>query len=185
MEVVNGSGYPTPLHSQVAFLERQDFIGEGERHPECCYDYKRNDQGRLLEEVASDRGGKVVWRLHFTSEETAHFSDRQGMPVNRAPSGATYVHITWSPEGFEQEVRYLERNAQPAPGRDGTFGKRSGCRNQQVQRRAGVPGDGGGMPLAFEDDLQALGLRGAVLHDQDASHCASPLATGGLPGKPG
>src|SRR5262249_33481727 len=74
MEVVNGTGHPTPLHSDVTFIETRDFSTGWERHPECRYEYLRNDRGELLEEVARDRAGRVVWRLRY-SGQTAHYSD--------------------------------------------------------------------------------------------------------------
>src|SRR5207244_3892321 len=59
MEIVNGSGHPTPVHSDVTFMETRDFSTGWERQPECRYEYHRNEKGKLLEVVARDRAGGV------------------------------------------------------------------------------------------------------------------------------
>jgi predicted Ser/Thr protein kinase len=124
VEVVNGHGYLSGEHHLTPLIEGDRFVGERPQRRECSYEYARDDQGRLLEMVARDVSGAVVWRLHFTSARTAHFTDDEGFPHSQAPSGAVYVEFTRSDDGLTQEVRYLDREGRRQPGKDGTFGKR-------------------------------------------------------------
>ncbi len=127
VEAVNGFGNPVRSRT-IARMGSEEF-GSWWDYPTpeqvYRYEYQRNDHGQLLEEVARNLVGDVVWRLHYTSDSTAHYRDDQGFPTNRSTSGAVYVRFTWSPEGFEHEVRYLDRFGKPQTGRDGTFGKRT------------------------------------------------------------
>jgi hypothetical protein len=55
MELVNGSGDPTTWHGELAFLHRPE-----EKVRECCFEYRRDDLGEVLEEVARpERAGSV------------------------------------------------------------------------------------------------------------------------------
>jgi YD repeat-containing protein len=131
VEVVNGLGAPAPspvvalLGNQAELALPGDHVFGGHYTPqvECRYEYKRDDRGRLLEETARDRTGRVVWRLRYTSDRMANFTNDEGIPASRSPSGAVFIRFEWSAEGFEKEIRYLDRFGKPQAGRDGTHGR--------------------------------------------------------------
>jgi hypothetical protein len=106
------------------FLERLDSTTD--RRRECSYRYRRDSQGNLTEERALEASGRLVWRLHYTSPMTAQYTDPQGFPTPRTPSGAAYVRFVWSEEGWPREIWHLDRLGRPAPDRNGsarlTFG---------------------------------------------------------------
>src|SRR5262249_24960129 len=56
-----------------------------------------------------------------------------GFPRARSGSGATYVEILWTEDGFEKEIRYLDRNGNRRPDDHKTYGYR-----QEVDSR-GLP----------------------------------------------
>jgi hypothetical protein len=125
MELVNGHGFLPESNPVEAVLDRQ-VDSMSTRQKECRYVYQRGQQGELLEETAFDQNDNVVWALHYTTtnQETAHYTDPRGLPKARTGSGAAYLAIDWSNDGFEREVRYLDRSGRPLPNDEGVFGHR-------------------------------------------------------------
>jgi serine/threonine protein kinase len=82
VEVVNGQGLPTTRHNVFAFIDSLCYSPDGKR--ECCYEYQRDEGGRVTEEVAYDRAGKVVWAFQYTSAGTGYFKDARGFPHPRS-----------------------------------------------------------------------------------------------------
>jgi serine/threonine protein kinase len=121
LEVVNSRGQLTAVHSLAALLEGKSDPTVFKR--DCRYEFAWDAQGRLAEEVACDRAGAALWRLQYTTPETAHYTDRAGFVQPRAQSGAAYVGLTWSPEGFLQQVRYFDHAGKPQPNGEGSFGE--------------------------------------------------------------
>jgi YD repeat-containing protein len=135
VEVVNGLGLLTTWHGVPVFigqLPASDDSDVGGRH-DCRFEYRRNQQGQVIEEVASDQNDTVIWAFHYTRPTTGYFTDARGFPSPRAGSGATYVELVFSPDGLEQEVHYLDRNDKPRADGAGYFGER-----RQFDRR-GLP----------------------------------------------
>jgi YD repeat-containing protein len=150
VDAVNGLGFFTGEHEFTPPMS--DRLGPMFGHNrESRWEYKRNEDGELTEEVARNVAGTVIWIFHYTTKATGHFTDERGFPRPRAGSGATYVEFVWSDAGFEKEVRYLDRNRRPRPDQEGTFAKRLehdarglvvaetqlGNRGQPVQSRQG------------------------------------------------
>src|SRR5205823_11595025 len=77
VEVVNGLGNLTADHSVGSLLKGDD---SGGGPTVCRYEFKRNEQGELTEEVMSDRTGKTLWVLHYTNRSSAHYTDQNGFP---------------------------------------------------------------------------------------------------------
>jgi YD repeat-containing protein len=132
MEVVNSRDELTVAADRAAELGREhnENLGNAEEK-ECRFEYTRNQQGQLLEETAYDRTGLLLWALHYTSPTTAHYTTRraagagfgvEGLPQARTRAGATYLQITWTKDGFEAEVRYLDSKSKPAPDEGHTYG---------------------------------------------------------------
>jgi hypothetical protein len=125
VETVNGLGALTP-----GFGPRAALADAAPRNPgmdtrgESRWEYARNEQGEVTEEVARDRAGGPVWVFHYTTRTTGQFTDDKGFPLPRAGSGAAYVEFTRSEDGLDTEVRYLDRNGRRKPDRDGVAGKR-------------------------------------------------------------
>jgi serine/threonine-protein kinase len=124
VEVVNGSGHLTTAAGLGAYIAA-DGLSE---QRECRFEYRRDPDGRVIEEIASDRNGQVVWAFHFTrhgpEKSLGQYTDRHGFVQARAGSGAAYVEIVWTHDGFEKGIRYLDRHGRRVPIADRTYGVR-------------------------------------------------------------
>jgi YD repeat-containing protein len=129
VDSINGRGEPSTEPGIEALLGQDERQTKGVISTDLpgkiwSMRYKRDADGHLSEEAAYDRAGQVVRRLHFTSPNTAHYTDANGFAVARVASGASYVQFVWSPEGFEQEVWFLNRTGQRKPDQKGVAGHR-------------------------------------------------------------
>jgi tRNA A-37 threonylcarbamoyl transferase component Bud32 len=134
VEIVTGRGElsGTEIHSHLAIRHGRsayiEDIREPAAEPECRYEYRYNDRGQVTEEIASNALGRVLWVFHYTAHgdttSTGQFTDERGFPRPRAASGAAYVAITRTPEGWDRQMRYLDRGGRPAPIQDGSYGLR-------------------------------------------------------------
>jgi YD repeat-containing protein len=140
LDVVNGHGELTVAPEVAAPLERESDLEPldiKQQGKPSRFEYSRNQRGELLEETAYDRNGNVVWALHYTAPTIAHFKTVpgtvgtwagtglvEGLPQSRTRAGAAYLEFTWTSEGFEAEVRFLDRNGKATPDDGHTFGKR-------------------------------------------------------------
>jgi YD repeat-containing protein len=122
VEAVNGSDRPTTGHHKAAWIARLD-----EPRHECTYEYRRNEQGDVIEEIAQDRYGNVVWTFRFSTRTTGYYADERGIPRARGGSGAAFVEFVYTDEGFEQEIRYLDRAGNPQANADGVFAWQQEC----------------------------------------------------------
>jgi YD repeat-containing protein len=120
VEVIDGTGKLTTMSGETPTLGRAADAAS----PECRYVYRSNDDGTLAEEVAHDRFGNVLWTLHYTTPTTAYYRNTKGYPRARTGSGAAYVEFVWSPQGYEQEVHFLDRSGSPHPNDQGVYGIR-------------------------------------------------------------
>jgi serine/threonine protein kinase len=124
VEAVNGSGHPTTEHRHGAFIARED-----EPRRECVYEYPRDEP----EEVARDRLGQVVWLFRFSSHtqsdrRTGYYADERGIPRARGGTGAAFVEFVYTEEGFEQEIRYLDKDGKPQANAEGGLRSPAGVR---------------------------------------------------------
>ncbi|MCI0683509.1 MAG: serine/threonine protein kinase [Gemmataceae bacterium] len=134
VEAVTGRGELSGREIHGSLTERQGrsvYIDDNRAAPglrECQFEYKYDDRGQVAEEIASDPQGRVLWVFHYTAHgpntSTGHFTEERGFPRSRTASGASYVAITRTPEGWEREIRYLDGRGRPAPIADGSYGLR-------------------------------------------------------------
>jgi hypothetical protein len=143
IDVVNGQGELTAEHSTTPWLVRGDTDVTAGTKRECRFEYRRNEQGEVVEEWAFDHQGNVVWVLHSPSRNAAFYANEHGtpeapgapaaqqldrgtgFPEARTRSGAGYLRFArWSPEGFAEEVHYLDRDGALHPDDGGVFGAR-------------------------------------------------------------
>src|SRR5262249_30176730 len=97
---------------------------------DCQYAYSYDQNGRLVEEVASDANGAEAWRLHYTSGELAQFTRARrpgseapaGLPAARTRTGVVFVRFEWSDEGHARRVHYLDTHGRAVPDRGGAYG---------------------------------------------------------------
>jgi predicted Ser/Thr protein kinase len=123
MEAVNGDGELTPQNGIEDIIAAP--TDEDERPRTACrFEYRRDAAGRLTEQVAFDRFNRVVWTFHYTTPTTGVYTDARGFPSPRTGSGAAYVEFTWTDEGFERAVRFLDRDGVPKPNAEGVYGYR-------------------------------------------------------------
>jgi serine/threonine protein kinase len=121
VEVVNSAGSPMRYHDTPALLEG---LHATMAKRECSYQYTRDEEGNIKEEIAYDAAGSVVWTLHYTTRTTGYYTDAEGLPTSRAPSGASYVRFVWSADGFYQELQFRDANRNPQPNKEGVYGYR-------------------------------------------------------------
>jgi hypothetical protein len=120
VEMINGRGVLTTRHN------RGYNIGGPEGM--CSLEFKRNQEEQVVEWIARNKSGHVVWTIHMTvtgkEKSTGHYTDANGIIRSRSGRGAAYLVRSWSPEGFNTEIRFLDRNGKPQPNDEGIFGKR-------------------------------------------------------------
>jgi tRNA A-37 threonylcarbamoyl transferase component Bud32 len=162
VEIVTGLGElsGTEIHSHLAIRHGRSAYIEDVRapaaEPECRYEYRYDDQGKVTEEIASNAQGRILWVFQYTAHgsttSTGYYKDERGFPRPRAASGAAYVAFSRTPEGWDREIRYLDRRGRPAPIQDGSYGLRQehdarglpvlqtllGARGQPMEGRDGV-----------------------------------------------
>jgi hypothetical protein len=134
VEIVTGRGElsGTEIQSHLAIRHGRSAYIEDIRapagEPECRYEYRYDDRGQVTEEIASNALGRVLWVFHYTAHgettSTGQYTDERGFPRPRAASGAAYVAVTRTPEGWEREISYLDRRGRQVPIQDGSFGLR-------------------------------------------------------------
>jgi hypothetical protein len=134
VEAVTGRGELSGREVHGSLTERHGrsvYIDDNRDSPglrECRFEYTYDDRGQISEESASDLQGRALWVFHYTahgpSTSTGHFTEERGFPRSRAASGASYVAVTRTPEGWEREIRYLDGRGRPAPIQDGSYGLR-------------------------------------------------------------
>jgi YD repeat-containing protein len=120
-EMVNGQGRRRPL---PLFTYIEDISHDAAGRPEHQLEFVRNANGEVVQEVARDQSGEIVWILHYTTPALGHFTDRNGFPRARSASGAAYVQIERDANGFDAGIRYLSADGRPLAGQDATFGFR-------------------------------------------------------------
>jgi YD repeat-containing protein len=147
VEAVDRHGRPTPRHSVTTHLSPAEsglfsinsFLAivetplrgrnpgntpsDGPGRP-CAWEYQRDEKGNLSKEIARDARGRVVWTFQLSSNDTGHYTDERGIIRTRAGSGASYVQLSYTGEGWEKEVRFLGRTGKPRPDAAGIFGRR-------------------------------------------------------------
>jgi hypothetical protein len=137
VESITGRGELSGKETHGSLSEkpgRSGYIDDIRERPdqwECRYEYKYNDHGQVTEEIASDPLGRILWVFHYTAHghatSTGHFTDESGFPRPRAASGAAYVAVSRTDEGWDREIRYLDRRGRRAPIQDGSYGVRHDC----------------------------------------------------------
>ncbi|MEK8018767.1 MAG: AAA-like domain-containing protein, partial [Candidatus Parabeggiatoa sp.] len=97
---------------------------------ECQWEFVLDSTGKIAYEKAYDKSGKLVWGLVYSppiegeSTRLAHYVGSDGLPSPQKKSSAEFVEFTYSPDGYENIVRYLDRQHQAQLGVDNVFGKR-------------------------------------------------------------
>jgi YD repeat-containing protein len=121
VETVNGHDHPAPgfARTMIAGVEARD-----PEQGQCSIEYRCKDNGEVVEQIARNRSGKVVYRLHYTSPTTAHFSDDKGYLRPGRGSDAVYVRIDRTPDGLEREHHFLDSRGRAHPTSQGVYGRR-------------------------------------------------------------
>ncbi len=122
VEVVNGHDLPAPQRSFGAFLA--GVSPQEEEKGECSFEYQYNQAGDLATETARDRAGRIVWALHYTSRNLAHYTDARGYVRSPRGSEAAWVEFAWSKDGLDEQQHYRDGRGQPQPEARGAYGRR-------------------------------------------------------------
>lgn len=126
VEIVNGHGYPRGTLRLGSYVDTLASLrAESLNREPCRFEYRRDAQGELSQEIALDMLGETAWILQYPTPNVAYFADRKGFPRARTGSGLAFVEFIRSEDGLEQEIRYLDRNGQRRPDQNGIFGFRT------------------------------------------------------------
>ena len=90
----------------------------GDATKECQWEFIRDSEDRVVYEAARDKAGRLVYGLLYVptgrpTEATAFYIDHNGLPQARSGSGAAYVKIVRSEQGFDREIRYFDIKGNP------------------------------------------------------------------------
>jgi len=128
MQAVNSRGELTPLNGMSTYL--QPASEDSSPLHECDWKFVYDSQGRLVSETAYNKAGKMVWGFAYSPTEIKNTLSRDGYylgpdgyPKPEKGSAASFVHLEYSPDGYERQILYHDRLANPMPGPDRAFGQ--------------------------------------------------------------
>ena len=101
----------------------------GDATKECQWEFIRDSEDNVVYEKARDKAGRLVYGLLYVptgrpTEATAFYIDHNGFPQARSGSGAAYVKIVHSEQGYDREIRYFDIQGTPRLDENGGFGER-------------------------------------------------------------
>jgi len=113
----------TTLHNVATYLPTPS-------SQECQWEFVLDSTGKIAYEKAYNKSGKFVWGLVYSppiegeSTRLAHYVGSDGFPSPQKKYSAEFVEFSYSPDGYESLVRYLDRQHKPQFRYDNVFGKR-------------------------------------------------------------
>jgi hypothetical protein len=120
VEAVNGLGFPSFSDSSKSLIGG---LGpEADELRECIFEYSYSEDGRVKEETARDRTGRVVWGLHYTTPTRAYYTDSRGYPRSGRGTLAAHVEFEWRPDGLPRRHLFRDSAGRSVPDSDGVFG---------------------------------------------------------------
>ncbi len=125
MAAVNGHGALSIAHTIGAYIGggQSSLLTAGR---ECQWEFIHDAQGRVTNERALNRDGRLVYEFAYSSPTTGYYKDANGYPRSRAGSGAAYVTFVretqGSNAGIDIQIRYTDSRGRPQPNQDGIFG---------------------------------------------------------------
>lgn len=138
LECVNGYGnYSTysPLNETLLVDPDSEDNGNME-HPEivermssvCQWLFQRDELGRLLQQNAYDANGDLVYSFNLVWTDSLHasgiYTDAWGLPIVQqcdTVSLSTNPFLTFSPEGYNIQIDYIDEEGYPVYNREGVF----------------------------------------------------------------
>ena len=146
VEVVNAADHLTsPDLLPTSWIASVDYLADwrksgiaGDATKACQWEFIRDSEDHVVYEAARDKAGRLVNGLLYVptgrpTEATAFYIDRKGFPQARSGSGAAYVKIVRSEQGFDREIRYFDIKGNPQLDEDGIFGER-----REIDPRTGL-----------------------------------------------
>lgn len=128
MQVVNSRGELTPFNNIGTYLRPASEDSSPMR--ECDWRFAYDSQGRIVNETAYNKAGKMVWGFAYSptgdtnmTSRDAYYLGPDGYPKPEKGSAASFVHFEYSPDGYERRIHYRDRLANPMPGLDRAFGR--------------------------------------------------------------
>ena len=107
------------------------------------FEYRRDESGRVTDEIATNVLGETVWTFHFTTATSGNYMDRHGIPAPTVGSGAAYVEFVWTETGLPSELRYRDAANKPQPDARGAYRERREFDSQdQIVRTAQLDQNG-------------------------------------------
>jgi YD repeat-containing protein len=131
VRLVNSRGVSPPLFARTAVFPWGDLnpLEQDTTLPEdmlmCRVTIERDADGRILDQRAFNCADRELFRLHYAQPGWAEYKEG---PINiqRRESGITHIQFVWpesGPEaGLTKEVLFFDRDGNPQPDRDGTYG---------------------------------------------------------------
>lgn len=145
MEVIDARHQLTPNHFIGTYLTDARLVTT-RQEKESRYELAFDRAGRVVSETAFDRFGRMVWgAVHapYTEAEgvrptstRATYLGPDGHPQPQGRSRAEFVAIRYDTNGFEEELRYTDRQGRPMPGPDNAFGQQRiyDSRGREIRR---------------------------------------------------
>ena len=134
MQAVNSQGELTPLNNIGTYFWSGD---KSSPLRECDWKFAYDSQGRIANETAYNRLGKMVWGFAYSPSQEKNTNSRDGYylgpdgyPKPERGSAASFLHVEYSKEGYERRLLYHDRLAKPMPGLDKAFGREMTYDNQ-------------------------------------------------------
>jgi YD repeat-containing protein len=131
IRAVNSRGVSPPMFARTALflwgdlnpLEQETTIPESILT--CRVTFERDAGGRILNQRAYNCAGRELYTLHYAQPNWAAYQEGAFNPMRRE-SGITHIKFVWPESGSEagitKEVLFFDRDRQPQPDRDGTYG---------------------------------------------------------------
>ncbi|MGH9195289.1 MAG: TIR domain-containing protein [Acidimicrobiia bacterium] len=159
IRAVNSRGGYPPVFTYfppVSFVFLNPFANElSEISGLCRVTFMRDADGRVVAQIGYNRSDRPLYTLHYAQPDFVEYKEGAFSKAVRE-SGITHIKFvrpeTGPEAGLDKELLYFDRDGQPQPDRDGTYGYRStfdalglaadstnlGADGQPAVRRAGT-----------------------------------------------
>jgi hypothetical protein len=129
IEAVDADGKCTPKNDVGTHLQKNEETDNAGPLHECLWEFVYDNNGKVVSEIALDKEGKLRWGYSYTPSErqiqtrNAYYVGRDHLLAKFKNSKAEIVEYSYSPEGYEQKERWLDRDGKSQPLKDQAYGR--------------------------------------------------------------